>query len=232
MAQFHFVEDYERLVASLVKRYPIDEAMSLAVGGAYRLIGEVEYDIVRYAGLSDGMTLVDIGCGSGRLAHVLAEKAKIKYVGTDVVQALLDYAKTKCPREYTFKLHRKLSVPVPRATVDMICAFSVFTHLLHAESYVYLQEMKLALRPGGRVVFSFLEFGPPTDLHWHVFDATAEATRQGHQDQHPLNTFVERTAIAAWCRHLGYDIVEFIDGNTSPFGSTPLGQSTAILQAT
>ncbi len=33
MAQFHFVEDYEKLVAALVNRYPIEQAMSLAVGG-------------------------------------------------------------------------------------------------------------------------------------------------------------------------------------------------------
>jgi hypothetical protein len=67
MAKFHFVEDYEAYVARLVKQHPIDEAMSLAVGGAYRSIGEIEYEVVRYAGLNDGMTLVDIGCGSGRL---------------------------------------------------------------------------------------------------------------------------------------------------------------------
>jgi hypothetical protein len=34
MAESHFVEDYERLVAQLIEKYPIDEAMSLAVGCA------------------------------------------------------------------------------------------------------------------------------------------------------------------------------------------------------
>lgn len=33
MAQFHYVEDYERLVSELISKHPIDEAMSLAVGG-------------------------------------------------------------------------------------------------------------------------------------------------------------------------------------------------------
>ncbi|MGA9422664.1 MAG: methyltransferase domain-containing protein [Rhodanobacteraceae bacterium] len=230
MAQFHFVEDYEALVASLIKQHPIDEAMSLAVGGAYRPIGEIEYDVLRYAGLNDGMTLVDIGCGSGRLAHVLGEKMEIHYLGTDIVQSLLDYAKTKCPAGYKFKLHRKLSVPISRASADMICAFSVFTHLLHEESYVYLEEMKTALRAGGRVVFSFLEFSPASDLHWHVFDRTVEALRHGLQERHPLNTFIERSTIEAWCRHLGYEIVEFVDGGAAPFGNAPLGQSMVILQ--
>ena len=42
MAEFHFVEDYERHVARLMRDHPIDEAMSLAVGGAYDIIGRIE----------------------------------------------------------------------------------------------------------------------------------------------------------------------------------------------
>lgn len=38
MAQFHFVEDYERHVAALLEQHPIDEAMSLAVGGLYDVL--------------------------------------------------------------------------------------------------------------------------------------------------------------------------------------------------
>jgi len=47
MAQFHFIEDYERHVAHLIKKYPIDEAMSLAIGGSYQEIGTIEADILR-----------------------------------------------------------------------------------------------------------------------------------------------------------------------------------------
>jgi hypothetical protein len=34
MAEFHFVEDYERLVEELIRNYPIDEAMERAVGAS------------------------------------------------------------------------------------------------------------------------------------------------------------------------------------------------------
>jgi hypothetical protein len=54
MAQFHFVEDYERHVADLIEKHPMDEAMSLAVGGSFNEIGAIEADILRYAGLKDG----------------------------------------------------------------------------------------------------------------------------------------------------------------------------------
>jgi ubiquinone/menaquinone biosynthesis C-methylase UbiE len=228
MAQVHFVKEYEAHVAELIKRYPIDQAMSLAVGGLYREIGEIEENILRYAGLRDGMSLVDVGCGSGRLAHVLSESSRIEYLGTDIIQSLLDFAKTKCSRGYRFKLHRDLSIPVKDKTADMICAFSVFTHLLHEETYIYLEDMKRALKPGGTVVFSFLEFGLDNDLHWHIFEALVSERRRNAQA--PLGMSIERSVIQTWCRHLRYELVHFVDGNASPHGAPALGQSVAILR--
>ena len=98
MAQFHFVEDYERHVANLMRAHPLDEAMSLAVGGSYEVIGGIERAIVTQLGLRDGMALVDLGCGSGRLATALgASGLAIDYLGIDIVQALLDYAASRAP---------------------------------------------------------------------------------------------------------------------------------------
>jgi ubiquinone/menaquinone biosynthesis C-methylase UbiE len=129
MAQFHFVEDYEKHVADLIEKYPIDDAMNLAVGGGYEEIGLIEVDVLRYAGLKDGMSLIDLGCGSGRLASVLGRSMNIEYTGIDVVQCLLEYAKTKSPSDYKFLLHRALNIPAADNSCDFLCAFSVLTHL-------------------------------------------------------------------------------------------------------
>lgn len=228
MAKFHFVEDYEAHVERLLAAHSIDEAMSLAVGGRFHEIGEIEKDILKHAGLQEGMALVDIGCGSGRLAHVLGESMSIDYLGTDIVQSLLDYAATKCPGDYQFTLHRELSVPAEDASADMVSAFSVFTHLLHEETYIYLEDSRRVLKKGGRLVFSFLEFGSGNDIHWPIFADTVQ--RQRTQTLPALNMFIERNAIAAWCAHLGYEIVEIISGNDAPYAGDPLGQSTAILR--
>src|SRR5262245_48005321 len=79
----HFVTDYESYVDMLLVKYSRDEAMSRAVGGDYEETGWRERAILEYAGLRAGMTLVDVGCGSGRLASALADMP-LDYLGTDV----------------------------------------------------------------------------------------------------------------------------------------------------
>ncbi|SEI42831.1 class I SAM-dependent methyltransferase [Paraburkholderia diazotrophica] len=227
MAQFHFVEDYEKFVSQLVKTYPIDEAMAMAVGGNFEHTGRVETNLLLHAGLCDGMKVFDLGCGSGRLAVSLSKSGiNLQYMGTDVVQALLDYAKSKTPSHFEFKRHLDISIPAADASIDIACAFSVFTHLLHYETYLYLEDMRRALKPGGLIVFSFLEFAEKG--HWHVFESTVDAQRVkqvGH-----LNTFIERNAIQAWAEHLKLEVVQFIDGGTPVLDGAPLGQATVILQ--
>lgn len=226
LTPFHFVRDYERLVDQLVRNYPIDEAMSMAVGGRFESIGAIERDVLNYLGLKDGMSLMDLGCGSGRLASALSKRYKLDYTGADIVQALLDYAKTKSDPAYAFLLHRDLSIPLPDGSQDFFTAFSVFTHLLHNESYIYLEEAKRILKPNGLAVFSFLEFAAPT--HWATFTHTTAATRMRSCPH--LNTFIERSAIAVWAEHLDFTVVEFIDPDKAPWGGIPLGQSIAVLR--
>ena len=225
MAQFHFIEDYERLVARLVETYPIDEAMSLAVGGGpYEIFGQMEAEIVQAAGLGNGMRIVDLGCGSGRLASALHRGMDVSYVGIDIVQALLDYARSKAPK-YQFLLHRGLSIPQEANSADMVSAFSLFTHLLQAESYLYLEEAARVLKPGGKVVFSFLEFAEPA--HWKTFEHTVGSARQSTGDH--LNMFMERSAIDVWARRLGLAVERYFDSSATWSGHA-LGQAVAVLR--
>jgi SAM-dependent methyltransferase len=227
MADFHFVADYEALVANLVATRPIDEAMAAAVGGDYERTGRIEAAIVRHFGLRDGMSLVDLGCGSGRLAWALGQTMRIDYLGIDIIEAFLEYARKKSPRTYRFVLNRTLGLPAPAASADMVAAFSVFTHLLHAETYLYMEDIRRVLRPGGRLVFSFLEFANPE--HWLVFEGTVNAQRDSTAPH--LNQFIERNAIDLWCEKLGYEREAFIDGADAPWGDAPnLWQAIAVLR--
>lgn len=227
MARFHFVEDYEQHVEQLLRDHPLDEAMSLAVGGGYEETGNLAAQILIDAGLRDGASVFDFGCGSGRVAHAVSKRVDVReYLGTDVVQALLDYAATRTPDHYVFLRHDELGIPAADATLDMVHAFSVFTHLLHTEIYIYMQDMARALKPGGTLVFSFLEFAAPT--HWEVFRTSVAAQKQTALPH--LNSFLERGQIEVLAAHAGFVVERYIDGLEPVVGEQSLGQSTAILR--
>ncbi|SCB41725.1 Ubiquinone/menaquinone biosynthesis C-methylase UbiE [Rhizobium miluonense] len=201
--------------------------MSIAVGGNYDTIGNIASQVVVYAGAKDGDAIFDFGCGSGRVASHLSKRVDIKrFLGTDVVQSLLDYAATKTPEHFAFVKHQQLSVPAEDGSFDLAYAFSVFTHLLQAEIYLYLQDIARVLKPGGTFVFSFLELAE--EGHWHVFQSTV-ATLAAKQPSH-LNMFTERNQLAIWAAHAGFDVVEFIDGGDPRWNGEALGQAVAIFR--
>ena len=235
-------DTYRRYVAQAKTGRGRDEALRHAIGGEFEAFGIVELEMLRYYGLQPEHSLIDVGCGSGRLAKPLASYLRGPYLGTDVVPELVRYAQKLCGRpEWRFATVDGLTIPAIDTHADMVCFFSVFTHLLHEQSYRYLEEAKRVLKSGGRIVFSFLDFAVPA--HWTVFEATVEDARAG--GEHPLNVFVDQTAIRAWALHLELEVIEFRDGSDRfvPIpgvllldsgealeGTASLGQSICVLQ--
>lgn len=229
---------YPDYVAALKRKLGDDAGLRSAVGGDFIATGMVEEQLLRSLGLQDGQSVVDVGCGSGRLAYQLTKYPKLNYLGTDVVADLLRYAKTLCARaEWRFEAVEDMKIPAADRTADFVCFFSVFTHLLHEQTYRYLSEAARVIAPGGKIVFSFLEFRLP--CHWTVFEESVCAT-----DQH-LNQFIDREGIMAWARHLGLVVDMMADGDRPHIpletevrwpdgrvmaGMGNLGQSVAVLR--
>ncbi len=213
-----FDSSYRRLVKNLSDTHDdIDTAMHLSVGGEFAAVGLILRDLLISQGLQPDGSVVDVGCGSGRLAMPLSGYLKGPYLGIDVVPDLVDYARDLVKRpDWRFELaEQPLAIPAASDSADIVCFFSVFTHLLHEESYRYLAEAKRVIRPGGRIIFSFLEFHIPS--HWAIFEGTVAGMGQGL----PLNQFMDREGIAAWADHLGLEIMEIADGDKP---SIPLAQ--------
>lgn len=205
--QPHFVRDYRRLVAELAENRPLDEAMALAVGGGdYEAIGAAEADLLIEAGFGAGHSLIDIGCGSGRLSSHLSKRFgdAITYLGVDVVPELLDYARHRAAPAYRFELTSGLTVPAADGCADFVAAFSVFTHLRHAETAAYLRDIRRTLRPGGVLVFSFLEL----PYHARIFVSTSMRKLVGKC--HPENHFLSRQAILRMAAELEFAIEKFL----------------------
>ena len=96
----HFVRDYNFVVSRLLSKHDFDRAMQRSAGGNYEGIGRIEADILVHLGLRDGQNVVDVGCGSGRLSSAIHRRAAIDYLGLDIMQPALDYARKHAPSHY------------------------------------------------------------------------------------------------------------------------------------
>jgi ubiquinone/menaquinone biosynthesis C-methylase UbiE len=153
--------------------------------------------------------VVDVGCGSGRLSSALAKRFDIRYHGTDILQPLLDYARARAPKTYRFTRVERIAIPEESDSADFVTFFSVATHLLHHETYMYLEEARRVAVPGGLIVVSFLEFGNPN--HWPVFHNTIRAYRDQIPDH--LNAFIEASVFPVWAQKLGLELVAIHPGD-------------------
>jgi SAM-dependent methyltransferase len=231
---------YERYAEKSVLGLGKQKGMEHAIGGDFESMGQLQKAVLLQHGVKPNSSLLDLGCGSGRLANALKNMPELKYVGVDVVAAFLDHAKELAGRaDWRFVKTNELTIPADDSSLDCVCAFSVFTHLRHEQTYVYLQEIKRALKDSGRLIFSFLEFR--VYAHWTVFE---ENVRNIGNDV-PLNQFMDCDGIRAWAAHLGLDIliinhgdemyIELPDRIAKEDGTwyenrASLGQSLCVLQ--
>jgi SAM-dependent methyltransferase len=225
--------DYAKRYQALVSQMTGPDGAATAVGGHFEEFGVLMRDILAEAGLREKDYLIDVGCGSGRLAHMLTVE---RYLGTDVVPELLEHARSICPNpNWRFELvDDRIAIPEQDGVADMVCFFSVFTHLLHEDSFRYLREARRVLRPGGKVLFSFLEFRAGN--HWAVFEDMIRNSETGQPSPH--NQFLDREAIQAWASHAGFSIERFSmeagQAMRHPYDNgifERLGQSVCVLVA-
>ncbi len=139
--------------------------------GDFLAIGREFLDhLIRHADLTPTDTVLDVGCGVGRIAVQLTQHLapEGQYIGFDVGAAGIAWCQHHVaplhpgfafvhlnlfhplynPAGTLSATHQRW--PVPSASIDVVFLTSVFTHLTAAETRQYLREIARVLKPGGR----------------------------------------------------------------------------------
>jgi len=222
-----------------------DHALSLppdaSIGdGDFDLIGRIELSILIDAGLTPSSYLFDFGCGTGRLAiHAVRYLSGGQYVGTDISPTMLRHAAALLTKELgaippnvQFQTQPDETFPTTFAP-DMICAYSVFTHMDHEDIYRYLRTARAVSAPSTILVASCL----PMDLGAarEIFLASA-AKPHDERWEAVRNVVTSRDLFDAVATLAGWTVSSWLRGDapaTVLSDGTPaaLGQSVVILRS-
>lgn len=229
---------YETLYEGHARAIEGDEVIG---GGPFDLIGRMELSVLLMEGLAPTDTLLDFGCGTGRLAlQAIPALVGGHYIGTDISKTILLRAERHIARAFASPpcqiswIHQRTEAfPLADDSVDMMCAFSVFTHMEHEDSFRYLTHAIRLVRPRGRLVLSCL----PLDLQAarEVFLAQAKTDFRTRWAQ-VRNVTTSRDFVTAIATLAGWTPLHWYPGdqrNIRPIdGDEPLafGQSILVLE--
>jgi SAM-dependent methyltransferase len=161
--------------ATVDEMLPPPDGFSVGIGD-FQAIGQsfVE-ELKRSCGLAPHHHVLDVGCGTGRIAIPLTQylSPEARYEGFDPVREAIRHCRRRISPSYpNFRfqladLYNKTYSPWGRfkdfeyrfpyddGAFDVVFAVSVFTHLLPAGAQRYLQEAARVLKPGGHFLATF-----------------------------------------------------------------------------
>lgn len=107
--------------------------------------------------ISDRDTILDVGCGIGRLLKWTASHCSYA-IGLDISSEMLKKAKQHLFRHKNVslkKLPRSLRFPIPTRTIDFAYFYHVSEHMDKEHAFTILEEIRKCLRRDGRALVQF-----------------------------------------------------------------------------
>jgi SAM-dependent methyltransferase len=219
-------------------------------GGDFHIVGLQLLEVLRkHAGLLPGDSVLDIGCGAGRVAGPLATFLAAgggRYLGFDIHKAGIN----NCRRRFAGEPHLRFAhldvrnpeynaqgrqselgavFPAQDASVDLAFATSVFTHMRLPAVARYLQECARVLRPGGRLAFTVFALSPGREANaaypFLPFEA-ASAVLDPRTPERAIGH--QRAALEAAIADAGLRVVEVFNGEWSPPRAYEGGQDLIV----
>jgi len=236
------VHSREDLYEALYEHHGAVQDEALAVGGPdFDLTGRIELGILLAEGLKPKDTVFDFGCGTGRLAvQLIPCLVNGRYIGVDIAQSMLDKARPliahRIPNptcEIVLRKDTSRRFFCGDGEVDIVCAFSVFTHMEHEDAYQYLLDGLRITRPGGKFIFSCLPMSLPS-VHGIFVDSSRAELSERWSRIRSVTTSVD--LMESISRLAGWKILRWYRGDevNIPMPDSremrALGQSTCVLQ--
>ena len=130
-------------------------------------------NIVEYAGVKDGDTVLDIGCGTGFLSLKFVDAVECKLTAIDLSEEMLAVFRDKLNRMndkgYDFldlielKPGNAVNLPFKDETFDIVASSAVMHHVTPGEKPTALKEIYRVLKPGGKFLLGELNFDTSGD---------------------------------------------------------------------
>jgi SAM-dependent methyltransferase len=209
---------HRKFYDALKAKMPADKFEAEYVGGGDPLVtGHREAELIKHYVNLDGATVVDVGCGIGRLTRYIAREPVARYVGTDIIPEVLETAEGFAPSDrFEFYTVSRCEIPVEDESADCVCGFSVLTHLLDEEIHEYMVDTSRVLKSGGKAIYSFFDFGHPD--HQVIFNSFA----RNHRHRPDVLKFIERSTLSLFASQAGLTVAEFITPGTRFDGPFPV----------
>lgn len=144
--------------------------------------------------------VLDLGCGDGRIAGLLAA-AGGEVTGVDPSEIALERARASHPDLRFLAPAADGSLPLPDGSFDVVVCINVLEHV--ADTQRLMSEARRVLAPGGRLAVA-------VPYHGRVEGAWSALTsfERGHDPLEPTLRFYTRRSLAALLHQFGYGEVE------------------------
>jgi len=149
--------------------------------------------------------VLDLGCGAGYLANLLAAGGH-RVTGIDLAgPALAIAAEHDATGTVQYRLGDATALDLPDASFDVVCATDILEHV-EAPARVVAEAARV-LRPGGKFFFHTFNRG---FLSWLVVIKGVEwFVKNTPRDMHVLRLFIKPAELAAMCRAHGLEPAAF-----------------------
>ncbi len=169
-------------------------------------------------GFARAGTVLDFGCGCGRLVRHLPARTDAALYGTDLNARLADWCAQNLPGRFSTNGLRP-PLAYQDAQFDVMYALSVFTHLREETQRAWLVEFARILKPGGLALITFHdEHQPSADEALRVELAKSgflvrRDVKEGSNlpASYQTHTYMRRMAAGM------FDVLETVESTETPF---------------